>query len=316
LTVNHRPAAVPRIRPTVCTNREIAVISPCLRALAGSDVAEDTIVVLSGLTPALRRTRSEEIRGILAEATIVEAGNGLSVARNAALEAAVGNDVVYYIDDDAVIGDTWVDSVRTGWAEADHTIGALGGPIRPRFLAPRPGWMSELGVASLSILDLGDERRELDPLREALYGANLGIKVCHGRAVGGFDAALGPSGLTPGFGDDIDIQRRMAEHGLSVRYEPGAWVDHLISPERLTRRSQFERRLRTGMDYGRNPTRAAGVVGFEAMSAIGSGLVVRALGRRAESMDRWSYAAQCLGELRMRISRRVQPARDDPRAGE
>jgi GT2 family glycosyltransferase len=279
------------------------VIAPCLNALSQTALAQGSIVVLSGLSEEMERDLTGGIRHILPHAHVVVSDTGLSAARNAALEAADQSDVVAYVDDDAVVGPTWAHGMQRAWTGASPDLGAVGGPIRPRFLAPRPGWMSDFALAGLSILDLGEQVRRLDGRTCAAYGANLSVRVEHARALGGFDTSRGPAGSGPGFGDDIEMQLRMVDAGLEVLYEPTALVEHLIGAERLTRRALLRRRFQTGVDYGRNPTRPRRAAAAHLPWATAKGLAFAALGRSERGMDSLAYAAQCLGELKTRARR-------------
>ena len=275
---------------------------PCLEALREHDLASDTIIVLSGLDRSRAQRHADCIRAVLGEADIIRSPTpGANRARNAALDHADPSHVLSFLDDDAVIGTSWRTAMERAWAGADASVAVIGGPIRPRFLAPRPSWMSDFTLAGLSILDRGGIATTLDAGTGFLYSANMSVRVAAARSVGGFDPGLGPAGAGPAFGDDIDIQRRLVLEGHVVRYEPDAWVEHLIGPERLTRSSMLDRRYKTGIDFGRAPThglaRIARGVATSAARAAGAGL----RGREARAMDHLSYSAQCLGELRQRI---------------
>lgn len=258
------------------------------------------MVVLSGLEPAVADRREAEVRGLVPRADVLRSGRGLSIARNVALNHVAPDEIVAYVDDDAVIGPTWLDAMRQSWSESGEEVGVVGGPIVPRFLAPRPSWLSDFGVASMSILDLGSESRVLDHPREVLYGANLSVRAAVALDVGGFDPALGPLGEGPGFGDDIDIQHRMDARGFRVWYEPRACVEHLIGPDRLTRRALLERRWRTGQDFGRQRRRPRRTILKELLSTGGAGAAATVVGRSSAGMDRLAYAAQMVGELQAR----------------
>jgi hypothetical protein len=292
------------IRPCVVSNRPMSTIGPCLQAISESELRDQALIVLSGLDPALATRRSQEIHQLLPGAEIVcEPSPGANRARNRALAEAMPDEVLAFIDDDAVIGTSWVVAMSKAWSAARPEVGAIGGPVRPRFLARRPDWMTEFTLSALSIVDRGRVPRRLDPEREPLYSANLAFRVRHARAVSGFDPSLGPSGALTGFGDDIDIQRRMGLAGIEIWYAPDAWVEHLIGAERLTRRVTLNRRFQAGVDLGRLSSRPLLEVIRECVTSTALGVVAEASGRSGTSMDRWSYSAQCVGELRTRVAR-------------
>jgi hypothetical protein len=158
--------------------------------------------------------------------------------------------------------------------------------------------MSDYLVGGLSIVDFGPNAAELSPETGFLYLANLSIGVAHTRRIGGFDTSLGPMGRTPGFGDDIELQRSMLGAGLRVLYEPGAWVEHRIPAGRLKRRAMLDRRYRNGLDYGRNSDTPRARLAVSIVWCVVAGFADALRGRAPRAMDRFAYAAQCVGEVR------------------
>src|SRR4051812_12262576 len=104
------------IRIAVCTNRSPAAIAECLEALREQAGAERLLLVTSGL-------REDEVaahRGAFAGTVLAEPEAGLSRARNRALAAA--NDVLAFVDDDAVVAEGWWDALRRRWDEAPADV--------------------------------------------------------------------------------------------------------------------------------------------------------------------------------------------------
>lgn len=180
---------------------------------------------------------------------VVEAERGLSHARNAALREATAP-IICFIDDDERADPGWIAALRTAWSEAEPRVGAIGGPMRADWRAPRPAWLADWLLYVLSILDLGPDRRRLCQTpdgRGYLWGGNMSFRTEVVRASGGFrpdEAYLAavsdgqPSGrrllATAHSGEEQELQRRFARAGWEVWYEPAAAVDHLVPAERLT----------------------------------------------------------------------------------
>jgi hypothetical protein len=297
-----------RLRPAVVTNRSLAVSGPCFAALQAAGIGADALIAVNGLAHANAARRADEIRSIVPECTILTVRQaGANHARAALLAHADDDDILAFVDDDATIGPHWTEAMRRTWAAAGSDVGAVGGPIRAHFLAPRPSWLSDYLVGGLSIIDYGSELQQLTPDSGFLYLANLSLHAASTRRVGGFDDTLGPIAGTAGFGDDIELQRLMFRAGLKVLYVPDAWVYHRIPPERLKRRAMLDRRYRNGLDYAR--TRSGGMrEALTMVSCIVRGAVATAKGNEADGMDKLAYAAQCAGELHGRL--RVLKRRD------
>src|SRR4051794_25552489 len=128
------------MRVAVCTNREAALVAPCLEALGGQVPVEDLAVVTSGLPrAAVERHRATSRATVLAEPL-----PGLSRARNRALAwvAEGGAEVVAFVDDDAEADPGWHEALVRRWEEAPADVACIGGPIRPRYAVPPPPWLS------------------------------------------------------------------------------------------------------------------------------------------------------------------------------
>ena len=218
----------------ICTSRE--PVPGCLEALREQVPPARLVVVGSGGR-----------RGDL-----VEPRPGLSHARNRALEWAAehGAEVLAFVDDDAIAEPGWYEALTRRWAEAPPDVACIGGPIRPRFAAEPPPWYSDAIKHVLTLLDRGPDVRDLDPDREAVYGANISFRVGPLRDAGGFDPALGHSGTRVFFGEEDEAQRALVRAGHRVRYVPDAGVWHVIGAERLTRRSFLRRRFAFGVSLG------------------------------------------------------------------
>jgi glucosyl-dolichyl phosphate glucuronosyltransferase len=164
------------------------------------------------------------------------AGEGVSAARNAGL-AAGSADVVCFVDDDERVAPGWLATLRRAWREAQPDVGAVGGPKRIVWQAPRPPWLADYLLYVVNGPDLGPERRVLDqtPGTGFLSGGNLSLRRSAAAALGGFDTTLGMRPSAPyDRGEEEDLQRRLAAAGWRIVYEPTTVVDHLVAESRLT----------------------------------------------------------------------------------
>lgn len=269
----------------VCTSRPPERIAESLAAL-GAQVPEGRLaVVASGRPPAAGELH--------------EPRAGLSHARNRALEWAerAGAEALAYVDDDAVAEPGWYEALARRWSEAEPEVACIGGPIRPRFDTPPPPWYSDAIKHVLTLLDRGPAVRDLDPGAEAVYGANISFRVGPLRTAGGFDPALGHSGARVFFGEEDAVQRELHRRGHAIRYVPDAAVEHVISEERLTRRSFIERRFQFGVSLGMRAGRARGLAARTALAGGAGAAVAAATGRSALAMDRAVRAAENAGAL-------------------
>jgi glycosyltransferase involved in cell wall biosynthesis len=276
------------LRVAVCTNREPAAVVEALSALEKQVPEGALALVLSGV---------HMDDGYEAPVILLEPAAGLSRARNRALEWASGADVLAFVDDDAVVEAGWYEALRRRWDEAPADVACIGGPIRPRFSVPPPAWFSD-GIAHvLTLLDRGPSVRDLDPSREAVYGANISFRVAPLRAAGGFDPALGHAGASVFFGEEDAAQRELVRLGYRVRYVPDAAVEHVIPAARLTRASFIRRRFWFGAALGLRGGRGHGLAARQALASTAGALAACAAGRQALAMERAVRAAENLGVL-------------------
>jgi GT2 family glycosyltransferase len=286
----------------VCTNRSPGEAGEALAALAAQAPHGRILVVTSGLAG----QSSDGHRAAAPGPVVEEPRPGLSLARNRALEWAEeqGARAVAYVDDDAIVDPGWWESLRRRWEEADERVGVIGGPIRPRWAVTPPGWLSAPILPTLTLLDLGDEERELDPEVTTVFGANVSFAVEPLRAAGGFDPDYGHSGDRIFFSEEDQAQRAVAAKGFRIVYAPELGVHHVIPADRLTRRSFVRRRFAYGRALGSRDGRGVGRA-LRQLATSGPGAVV-ALAKRDPRlfMERAVRTAENAGVVAGRTRRR------------
>lgn len=154
---------------------------------------------------------------------------GLSGARNAGVEAARG-ELVVFLDDDAVPRPQWLERLTEPFA--DPEVIGVGGVAAPVWDGARPAWLPEefLWVVGCSYRGLP---RRCDEIRNPI-GANMAFRrdvICD---AGGFTDGLGRVGHTPLGCEETEFSiRAVRASGGRIVQQPSAAVDHLVSAERL-----------------------------------------------------------------------------------
>lgn len=286
----------------VCTNRSPAAVADSLAALRAQVPAEQVVLVTSGLSPAAVEAHRAAADGVQ---VVGEPLSGLSVARNRALELAraAGAPAIAYVDDDALVDAGWWDALRARWAAGDGQLGCVGGPIRPAWAVPPPDWLSAPILPALTLLDLGDSERWLDPRVTTVFGANISFAVEPLHAAGGFDPAYGHAGTRVFFAEEDQAQRALAARGYRVLYAPELGVQHVIPAERLARGAFIRRRYAYGKSLGMRDGRGAARA-LRQVATSGPGALV-ALARRDDKrfMERAVRVAENAGVLAGRARR-------------
>jgi glycosyltransferase involved in cell wall biosynthesis len=164
---------------------------------------------------------------------------GLSIARNAGLEAA-SCDLVAFVDDDAAPEPDWARRIVAGFE--DEPVACVGGSCLPAFEGPRPRWMSDRLLALAGVSSFGGVARAVTRSADFPFGANIAFRRDALEAVGGFDAELGRKGATLLSGEEHAVVKLLLARGHTIRLEPAAAVRHTVTVERL-QRSYYRRRF-------------------------------------------------------------------------
>lgn len=184
-------------------------------------------VALATVIPQAQRVGAEVVvvsDGVDAETAIVAQRHGtalvtlartrgLNAARNAGVQAA-GSDLIVFVDDDVAAPEGWLEALLAG-ADAAPDREVYGGPIRARLEGGGPRSCGR-EPPPITTLDHGSEDRDV-PL---VWGANMAVRRSALQRLGGFDESI------RGRGDEEDWERRYALGGGRVRYVARAGLDH------------------------------------------------------------------------------------------
>jgi len=171
---------------------------------------------------------------------------GLHNARHAGAREARG-EILIYIDDDVVTQPNWLSALLDPFS--DPQVGCVGGKVIPKWEAEPPEWIEQFPQWHLSLLDYGDERKEL--AGEVVHGCNMAVRRSVLYEVGGFNPdAMGDRRLIwlRGNGEG-GLQEKIYESGYKVIYEPRAWVYHRIPESRLRPEYFFWRAFNNGIGH-------------------------------------------------------------------
>jgi peptidoglycan/xylan/chitin deacetylase (PgdA/CDA1 family) len=285
----------PTIRVAVCVEAP-ARPDRSLEALVGQ--VERPLVVISGRDVHDSRALESHVRTKVSHAEVVrEDAPGLAQARNRAL-ACCDADVVAFLDGDVAVGGGWMTALTAAWTQADDALGCLGGPIRPRFGAGRPGWLGDGLLAGLALLDYGDRALELDARKRTLHAGNASFRATALRGVGGFWPARGHPDGRDWFAEEHHAQRELGSVGWRLGYRPELEAWRVPDPAELRRGRLLRRRWRYGARLARLGTPRPGRVAARAAASGTLGAPLAALAGDAQrAMDRLGRAAENGGVL-------------------
>lgn len=176
--------------------------------------------------------------------SVREPRQGLSHARNRALQEAQG-EIVSFLDDDVIVDPGWLCAVAAAFEE--HSATVVGGRSYLIYRSRRPKWLPEHYEFFLSRLDYGDQ--VLVPTDNDLYGLNFSVQKNFAVQVGGFNPSLGRCGpVSLRSGEESDLLRKIRTHGGVAVYEPRAIVGHIVLKQRLTMKWFLRRAFAAGVD--------------------------------------------------------------------
>jgi len=269
----------------------LASVAPAARA-AGAEV----IVVDDGSLAANAQLAAR------AGARYVALGEprGLNAARNAGIDAARG-DLVVFIDDDVEVRPGWLDALLAA-AQACPDTDVFTGPIIARFegRAARRRTCGREGPP-ITHTDLGDGDRYV---RRA-WGANMAIRRRAFDAVGRFDPHRRCWG-----GDEEEWEQRLLAAGGRIRYIGAAGLDHRRDARDAALRALMRTavlRGREARDFDEEEGRAPSLAGEARVLA---GCVWHTVRRRCANGP--VLAAHSWGRLARALERRRDGVRGDP----
>lgn len=155
------------------------------------------------------------------ELIIIENDYGLAKARNTGWKKAKGK-YVAFIDDDAVADPKWTQSIRA-FIRSHPEVEAFGGPYESSNQKEIPAWIP----AELTRMNISTQKPR--PIRigyEWLTGTNMIFSRELLRELGGFDERLGVVGRKRAYGEETELQVRIANAGYEIWYVPSIRVMH------------------------------------------------------------------------------------------
>jgi glycosyltransferase involved in cell wall biosynthesis len=220
----------------ICTWNRASQLDRTLARLRELEVPDDldweVLVVDNGSTDDTSGVL-EKYAGALPLRAVAEAEQGLSRARNRAIDVAAG-DLLCWTDDDVQVEPDWLAQYARAAREQPDTS-FFGGPILPWFECDPPEWVAagihEIGSA-FALRDLGPKPLALSE-KQLPFGANFAVRASVQHRFR-FDPKLGRIGDRMLSGEEVDAMRRMLAGGFTGAWVPEARVRHLVPADRMT----------------------------------------------------------------------------------
>ena len=162
---------------------------------------------------------------------VYEPKQGHNRARNAGLDAAEG-DLIVFTDDDVRPSPDWLIAYWDAYQERPEGY-YFGGPIESDFEGEPPDDdLLDVAMPSVSGLDYGSEPSEED----FFIGPNWACPSKYLQKVGPFNEEVGlnPHDEQPSVGGETELMRNLRENGKRGWYVPEAKISHFVPQEKCT----------------------------------------------------------------------------------
>jgi len=229
----------------ICTRDRAAGLHATLASLHEQNDANFRVVVVDNGSRTAESAAVVERVGLPHCDYVVEPRPGLSRARNRGL-AAVGTELVAWIDDDETTDADWVSRLRQGFAH-EASPAAICGVMLPAELESEAqvrfeqygGFNKGRGMAP-EVLRKGTSSvvSPLYPLPAFGSGGNMAFKTEALRAVGGFDNCLGAGTRTHG-GEEVRVLSLLLSRGDAILHWPAAITWHTHRRDMPALKKQF-----------------------------------------------------------------------------
>jgi glycosyltransferase involved in cell wall biosynthesis len=237
----------PEISIVIATFNRAELLAGALESLAEQTLDRsryEIVVVDNGSTDETPTVVAEfqrthpQLRTLL----VPEKRRGLGRARNTGDDHAAGR-LVAFLDDDARAEQDWLEKALSCFGEVNPTPLAVGGPIRPFYLAPKPDWFKD----EYEIRSWGEEPRFLSR-GETFSGSNMVFAKEALRDHGSFSDRFGMKGERLSVGEESalfeEIWRRNPDAPLY--YSPDLVVLHAVPAHKMTGSYVLKRALAGG----------------------------------------------------------------------
>lgn len=235
----------PEISVAVCTYNRADVLPKCLESLADQSASSELFEVLiidNNSTDDTKRIALDFCKNHNNFKYIFEEKQGLSHARNRAIEEAKG-EYLAYIDDDAITDKEWLKKIGSV-IQNNKNIVAFGGPIYPWYNKEKPKWFKD----EFATHSYGKQHFQLTEQNcpFGLSGSNMIFKKEILNKYNCFSAEYGMNGDKIAFGEESFLFNKMLKNDENIQYFPGIFVYHLVSEKSYSLKEVFKRSIQNG----------------------------------------------------------------------
>ncbi len=213
----------------VCTYNRGHLLSETIPTIFQQNVLNDRYQVLIVNNNSTDNT-SEILNGFIKQydnlSVINESKQGLGYAKNAGMNTATTEWIVY-LDDDAKVPKDFIKKAISNINNSNFQC--FGGVYLPWYKYGKPNWFLDKYASN------SDKLSEFDILKEDfIAGGIMAIKKSILNKFNGFPVNLGMSGNHVAYGEETFLQISMRNVGIDIGYDPNWVIYHLVNRYKLS----------------------------------------------------------------------------------
>ncbi|MCP5006198.1 MAG: glycosyltransferase family 2 protein [Planctomycetes bacterium] len=163
---------------------------------------------------------------------VLETRQGISYARNRAIEESLNSTFLAFIDSDELPDKYWLKSAVQGLIR--HSADCVGGEISVD-IPNRPKWLSDSVLLFLGKVNHGTTPFQIIDLSTPVWSGNIAYRTSIFSNGLQFDSRYNRKGSGIGGGEDAIMFKEILKRGYHIRYEPNMRIRHLIPKKKLNR---------------------------------------------------------------------------------
>ena len=219
----------PKLTIVICTYNRSYLILETIPTVLNQDISNDNFNVII-----VNNNSNDDTAGLLYGfskqydnlSIINETKQGLGYAKNAGMNAATTEWIVY-LDDDAKVPKDFVKKAINNIT--NYNFQCFGGVYLPWYKYGKPKWFLDKYASNNGKL------AEFNALKEDyISGGIMAIKKTILYKFGGFPTNLGMIGNRVAYGEETLLQIRMRNSGIEIGYDPNWLIYHLVNRYKLS----------------------------------------------------------------------------------
>ncbi len=245
------------ITVAVCTYNRSVILKRCIETLQDQDIddnqyeliiinnnsSDDTVSIVNSLIPKYKNLK-----------LFTEKRQGLSYARNLAIEVSNG-DYILFLDDETLAPNLLLSKIIKSINTVHPQPIAVGFKILPHYDVKPPFWFDDY----FETREKGNTSRFLtsDEEKQGFCGSCMAIKKTTLKSLSGFNTSLGMNGNKLGAGEETDLFKRISDNmsersGNLYWYDANNFAYNIVKSNELTLKYRLMRSFYFGQSTRKN----------------------------------------------------------------